>query len=83
MMNEAVATNESFDLVHHVQPWSYDLPLIRRTEASLVALTEPVHSHVPPPHIPQAAIMALHSTGRSHDGTSMLLLSEYCFTSKK
>lgn len=82
MMNEAVATNESFDLVHHVQPWSYDLPLICRTEASLLALTEPVHYHVPPPHT-RAAIMALHSTGRSHDGTSMLLLSEYCFMSKK
>lgn len=63
MTNEAVATDESFDLVHHVQPWSYDLPLICCTEASLVALAEPVHHHVPPPHT-RAAIMALHSTGQ-------------------
>lgn len=50
VMNEAVVTNELFDLVRYVQPWNYNLPLIWRWihGASLVALTEPVRHNTAP-----------------------------------
>lgn len=49
-MNEAVVTNELFDLICYVQPWNYNLSLIWRWihGASLVALTEPVRHNTAP-----------------------------------
>lgn len=48
-MNEAVVTNELFDLIHYVQPWNYNLPLIWRwIHGASLAFTKPVRHNTAP-----------------------------------